>query len=906
MEGNCLSNGDSFELSHTGTFNIQAVASRDGLEDSAVRKTTLTIQAKAKVPSINPSDTVFTTSATLTITAATVGSTIYYTDNEDVPTTSSLTIENGAQLIIDKPGEHIIQCIAVADGMEASEVVTRRITVLERTKQPVMDPQSGHFVGNLNVKLSCFEEDKDDNSIIYYTTDGKSTPSQQSLLHVRCGEDISLTAPGNYVVRALSVTDGKSQSGLIQGNFVLTRPQLDKYEVGRLEGRFQVQPDVEVIVVEKDMERVDNQCPMRNIRGRLVVLHNPSGHFEVLPPLAGCSSGQLEFPSVSGRNYQSSAFNLTDYVVTDAQSDYSISATSMIIDTSRMEIIPWYMNSLLTDGGSPVSGRADNLKSIDLTMLRELHAQYDSVKSLGCQVVTNAGFFDVTSGYCTGNLISEGVIHQITDNHNVNFGIRADEFYIGYLSRSEITDPSLPPFDFLISGLGWLVRGGRSYIDESLSTSEDAEDMSPQSNGATTFKTLKSARTAIGHDAEGNLMLLQVEGESFIRGMDLNEFADFAVELGFVSAVNLDGGGSATMTQNHSLISEPSWTCIDPPYKGHKYYHCEKRVSSITCIHAMAPPFVEQSVLAMNRPIASSTHGPSLMPTILIPPSLAPSTVQSSIVSPVNESSASNAHGYAGISIMELVALQNQLFIFQLSTGILSTVLAFLVIVQFAYCLSSCCRSGQKKSPSLTNPTHAIELSDIDLEKNAADTQPVKRPSPVPSTEVYRPASTMGSGSKKAGGREDSLMSDWKPPVDNDDDFYNDNEDDDDDRTGLLVHAKKSKDHTLLTILRNLINSNTMINPATCRTSGTKDKVPLAKLPPVQDEEEDDDDPFNDEHASKPLLSSKQSSKDKGKAATHIKNSGNAYSIAADASVDTVSKPLRTKLKKTSKRAPNP
>ena len=29
--------------------------------------------------------------------------------------------------------------------------------------------------------------------------------------------------------------------------------------------------------------------------------------------------------------------------------------------------------------------------------------------------------------------------------------------------------------------------------------------------------------------------------------MNLYEFADFAVDLGFVSAVNLDGGGSATM-----------------------------------------------------------------------------------------------------------------------------------------------------------------------------------------------------------------------------------------------------------------------------------------------------------------------------------------------------------------------
>ena len=880
-EGDCVSNGDSIELSQTGALNIQAVALLDGLEDSAVLKTTITILAKAKAPSITPDDTVFTTSATLTFATATVGpSTIYYTDNEDVPTTSSLTIENGGQLIIDRPGEHTIRCIVVADGMEASDVVTRHISILERTKQPAMDPQSGHFIGNVNVKFPCSDEDRGSSIAIYYTTDGKSTPSQQSSRHVQCGEDISLKAPGSYLVRAFSIANGKSQSAMIQGTFVLTRSPLDKYKVSRVQGRFQVQPEVELIVVEKDLE-YSYQCPKRSVRGRLVILHNPSGHFEVLPPLTGCSSGKLEFPSVSGKNYQSSAFNLTDYVVRDDDAVQTDSISSIVIDTSKIEkrLLPWYIDSLLTDTNDDdtlVSGkRADHLKTIDLSMLRDLQAQYNSVQSLGCQVVTNAGFFNVTSGTCTGNLISGGVIHQLTDKHNVNFGMRDGEFYIGYLSRDEITDPSLPAFDFLISGLGWLVRGGRSYIDESLSTLEDAENMSVQSNGAAVFKTLKSARTAIGHDEEGNLMLLQVEGESFVRGMDLNEFADFAVELGFVSAVNLDGGGSATMTQNHSLISEPSWTCVDPPYKNHRYYHCEKRVSSITCIHAMAPPFVEQSVL------------------------------------PVNVSASSSTHGHASISFAELGVLQNQLYLFQLSTGILSTVLAFLLIAQFACCLSSCCRSGTKSLPPISSTqtidrttTSGGQYIEIDIEKNAAV---------IPST-TSPSFNQTPSSSKKAVSRDMDSVLNWKPPADDDDDFYND--DDDDDHTGLLVHQKKSEDlychpfHASHNIVM-------MRYPTHYRTVGGKDKAPSHMLPPVQEDEEEDDDPYSEEHASKPLLSSsskQQQQSSNGKvASTHSKlksSNSSAYSIAVDTSMDTASsvssKPLRTKLKKTSKRSSTP
>lgn len=55
-----------------------------------------------------------------------------------------------------------------------------------------------------------------------------------------------------------------------------------------------------------------------------------------------------------------------------------------------------------------------------------------------------------------------------------------------------------------------------------------------------------------------------------------------------MNAINLDGGGSATMTQNHSLISDPSWLCETDNPKS--LFRCEKKVASITCIHAAPPP----------------------------------------------------------------------------------------------------------------------------------------------------------------------------------------------------------------------------------------------------------------------------------------------------------------------------
>jgi len=114
-------------------------------------------------------------------------------------------------------------------------------------------------------------------------------------------------------------------------------------------------------------------------------------------------------------------------------------------------------------------------------------------------------------------------------------------------------------------------------------------------------------------------------------------------------------------------------------------------------------------------------------------------------------------------------------------------------------------------------------------------------------------------------------------------------------------------------------NIGMMRYPIHYRTVGGKDKAPSHMLPPVHEDEEEDDDPYSEEHASKPLLSSsskqqQQQQSSIGKvASTHSKlksSNSSAYSIAVDTTMDTASsvgsKPLRTKLKKTSKRASTP
>lgn len=434
----------------------------------------------------------------------------------------------------------------------------------------------------MEIVSSCAEEDKD--AEVHYTF-GEFEQPEPSSMYVKCGERIRLPGPGKIIFRARLVMSGNAMrypSDVVQMEYTIVKPIYETFPVGILD--FEVIPRFKVHVVEKNLE--DRYCSTkRNVRGRLVVLENPIGHFDILQPKGGC--GKLAQPSESAAEFNASY--------------QAISQVMLRYD-------------------------AHNYYTSNITNWREKIEDFDAIASgSNCLLTTNAGFFNVSNHDCIGNIASLGDMVHTTSKKNVNFGIRRGSFYTGYLDENDNE-----PFDTLISGLGWLVRKGNSYISESLD--DDQEDMSAQSTGSK-FPDVLSARTAIGHDIKGRLMILQVEGETLVRGMNLYEFADFSSELGMYSAINLDGGGSATMSQSGVLISEPSWHCKNPDTSDHsngeveeenyfKYSYCAKEVSSITCIHVLPPlPFTE-AALPSQVPSASPT---TTLPTTIttVTPSIA-------------------------------------------------------------------------------------------------------------------------------------------------------------------------------------------------------------------------------------------------------------------------------------------
>ena len=74
------------------------------------------------------------------------------------------------------------------------------------------------------------------------------------------------------------------------------------------------------------------------------------------------------------------------------------------------------------------------------------------------------------------------------------------------------------------------------------------------------FCLARHPRTAVGVRADGTLVLVTVDGRQPEEsvGMSIPELTDLMLELGCVSAINLDGGGSTTMVIDGHVVNRPS------------------------------------------------------------------------------------------------------------------------------------------------------------------------------------------------------------------------------------------------------------------------------------------------------------------------------------------------------------
>lgn len=103
------------------------------------------------------------------------------------------------------------------------------------------------------------------------------------------------------------------------------------------------------------------------------------------------------------------------------------------------------------------------------------------------------------------------------------------------------------PAEDVIGGVPQLIKNGKIEI-----TWE-------QEKASKSFVETRHPRTAVAKLKDGKFLMVTVDGRSLESvGMNLQELAEFLLEIGAVDAMNLDGGGSTTMFLDGKVVNKSS------------------------------------------------------------------------------------------------------------------------------------------------------------------------------------------------------------------------------------------------------------------------------------------------------------------------------------------------------------
>ena len=231
----------------------------------------------------------------------------------------------------------------------------------------------------------------------------------------------------------------------------------------------------------------DNICPdeFRIIRGRLLTLNNPIGRFDILGPRVQNLGRKLqeknEIKNVNeikeinvGRkvekvnemeemkkineiydiNYIHSGRELGEKVekkVVRAEVDEKILKKEMekqmrINEENRRNAIlnvkfieekqknnspAFYQKKLFSFANNLLNGKNEKkVLESDVTFLPTTHTND------GCEILSSISAFNFPNGTFRGNVISQKNLLQLSDKHNVHFGVRDGSYFVGYIDRT--------------------------------------------------------------------------------------------------------------------------------------------------------------------------------------------------------------------------------------------------------------------------------------------------------------------------------------------------------------------------------------------------------------------------------------------------------------------------------------
>ena len=186
----------------TTTKTVKAVTIKSGMVNSAEASQEVVVTQVA-TPVINNANT--TGGQQITLSSATSGTTIYYTIDGTVPTTSSTSYTASFKLTTSKT----VKAMAIKTGMSNSTVATKSVTV-SQVATPVIGPSTTTFSGTVSVTLSSTG-----GATIYYTTNG-TNPTTSSTPY---GSPFTISA--TTMVKTMAVKSGMINSAIESKQYTL-------------------------------------------------------------------------------------------------------------------------------------------------------------------------------------------------------------------------------------------------------------------------------------------------------------------------------------------------------------------------------------------------------------------------------------------------------------------------------------------------------------------------------------------------------------------------------------------------------------------------------------------------------------------------------------------------------------
>ena len=171
----------------------------------------------------------------------------------------------------------------------------------------------------------------------------------------------------------------------------------------------------------------------------------------------------------------------------------------------------------------------------------------------------NADFFNINDSdkiQPTGLMIQDGVeltpYYQFTGPDDPEHGVR---LFFGVTDDGEAMIGDENTYEERKDELYQAVGGRYLLVDEGKAQTYD---------GDISFETERAPRTAVGIREDGSVLLVVIDGRNSggSAGTTLVETADYMVELGAETALNLDGGGSST-----AVIKNPETRNYEDVYK---------------------------------------------------------------------------------------------------------------------------------------------------------------------------------------------------------------------------------------------------------------------------------------------------------------------------------------------------